>query len=279
MATYQAAGAGPIAFFNTLNNQYNQVEIPLSAIYFTGNGIDATSWPLYSTYKAQVSGVLALLASQGYLSASAAGAVAAPGLTATATLSGAAGNGIAIQIASPSLSSGTANITVTKTEVYPDLAPAGLAAALGNSAASSVGLVYDAGAGTGEMPVAFSGAIGAGMNVAVPEAADGTKTSFTLAATMGTDAADAELIQVNVAPASGATPATFTLTVSWTKSASGASLAGLTTAATNPFIYLLIFAGQMGPMPSSSTVTLSGGAPAEGSTPAVSASVSLLAGS
>lgn len=276
MAIYQAAGAGPLAFLNSANNQFNQVELPLSYVFFTANGIDASSWPDYATYEAQLGPLLAMLSSQGFLAASptalSGAALAAAGLTATATLSGEAGNAITIQIASPSAANGTANITVTLKEEYDNVTPATLGTVLGTSAAGAAGLVYDATTGSAAMPEAFTGAIGAGMNVSVLES-DGTTTAFTLGATLSADAADAELIQIDVVPAPGPTPSSFTLTVSWTKTASGVSLAALTTTATNPFSYLVTFSGTAGPVPAAGTVTLSGG------NSSLPASASLLANS
>jgi hypothetical protein len=263
MAIYPAAATAPIAFLNSANNQYNQVEIPLSAIYFTSRGIDATTWPDYSTYQSQVTPLLTMLSSQGYLIASptalSGSALAAAGLTATATLSGAAGNGIAIQIASPSVSGGMANLTVMLSESYTGVTPATLSTVLGNSAATALGLVYDATTGTPEFPASFSGPIGSGLSLNIPEATDSTKTAFTLAPTLSSDATDAQSIQIDVTPASGSSPTTFSLTVSWTKAVTGVNLAGLTTTATNPFSYVLTFSGPSGLVPAASTVTLSGG--------------------
>jgi hypothetical protein len=263
MAIYPAAATAPIAFLNSANNQYNQIEIPLSAIFFTSRGIDATTWPDYSTYQSQVTPLLAMLSSQGYLTASptalSGSALAAAGLTATATLSGAAGNGITIQIANPSVANGTADITVVMSEKYTDVTPTSLATVLGSTAAAALGLVYDATTGTPEFPESFSGPIGAGLSLNIPEAADNTKTAFTLAPTLSSDSTDAQNIQVTVTPASGSSPTTFSLEVSWTKAVTGVHLAGLTTAATNPFSYLLTFSGSSGLVPAASTVTLSGG--------------------
>ena len=278
MAIYQAAGAGPLAFLNAKNNQYNQIEVPLNFVFFTGNGVDASSWPDYATYQGQVDPLLAMLTSQGYLAASPAAlsgaALTGAGLTATATLSGAAGNGITVQIANPSAANGTADITVTLKEVYDNVTPATLATVLGTTAAQAAGLVYDATTppGSESMPDNFTGPIGAGMNVAVPEPGS-AGTAFTLGATLSADTADAEQIQINVVPASGVTPTSFTLTVSWTKAQTGVSLAALTTPATNPFSYLVTFSGSAGPVPAASTVTLGGGGTSG------PASVSLLANS
>ena len=269
MAIYQAAATGPIAFLNSANNQYNQIEIPLSAIFFTSRGIDATTWPDFSTYSSQVTPLLSMLSSQGYLAASptalSGSALAAAGLTATATLSKAAGNGITIAIANPSVSGGTADITVSLSETYTAVTPAGpanaLATVLGTSAGTATGLVYDATTGTPAMPGAFpTGPIGSGLSLNIDEPApNNTTIAFTLAPTLSADATDAQNIQITVTPASGATPTTFSLTVSWSKTVTGQSLAALTTAATNPFSYLVTFSGPTGLVPAASTVTLGGG--------------------
>jgi hypothetical protein len=278
MAIYQAAATGPIAFLNSANNQYNQLEIPLSAIFFSSVGIDATTWPEFATYSSQVTPLLSMLSSQGYLTSSptalSPSAVTGAGLTATAvaTLPVAAGNNIAIKIANPSVATGQADVTVSLTETYSDVTPAGLAAAIGNSAATALGLVYDATSGTASMPGAFTGPIASGSNLDIDEPAPNNSTiAFTLAPTITPDAADAPFFQVVVTPASGASPTTFSLTVTWSKSVSGQILANLTT--TNPFSYLVTFSGSSALVPAAGTITLSGGS---GSTPA---SASLLANS
>jgi hypothetical protein len=92
----------------------------------------------------------------------------------------------------------------------------------------------------------------------VPEAADNTKTAFTLAATNSSDAADANLLGITIAPDTSNPLTAFALTVSWTKTET-VSLASLLTTSTNPFSYLVTFSGTSGPLPVAGTVTLGGG--------------------
>jgi hypothetical protein len=127
------------------------------------------------------------------------------------------------------------------------------------------------------MPAGGSKTIPAGFEVAFVEFADASATAFTVAATNQSNAADAEKVTVAVAPGSGASPTTFDLTVSWSATATGVTLASLLT--TNPFAYVVTITGQSGPLPAAGTVTLQGGAAASGTNPAVAASASLLAGS
>ena len=276
MPYYQALGTGPVSFVDA--NQ-SQEELPLSAIYFSANGVAASSSPLYTSANQGV--ILALLqqmVAQGFVAA-ASQPVTPPSLTVTAVQAGPMGNTITVVLSDPSAAAGTVTVTVSATEVYSGLTPAALGTSLGTSAAAANGLVYLSDPGTGEMPAAYTGTIGPGpgFDAAVPEAADNSQTAFTLAATSTSDATDAENIQITVAPASGATPTTFTLTVSWSKVATGITLASLSTA--TPFSYLITVSGQSGPLPAAGTVTLSGGASAAGTTPATPASASLLASS
>jgi len=273
MAIYQALGAGPVSF---VDENLNQQELPLSAVFFTANGLDASSSPLNTAAnQAVITALLQQMAAQGYL-APGSQPLSPPTLEFTAAQAGPMGNTISIVVSNPSPSLGTVDIEVTATEVYSDLAPGALAAALGTSAATATGLVYFV-SGSGNMPAGGSKTIPAGFEVAFLEAADATATAFTVAATNQSDAADAEKVTVAVAPASGASPTTFDLTVSWSATATGVTLASLLT--TNPFAYVVTITGQSGPLPAAGTVTLQGGAAASGSTPAVAASASLLAGS
>ena len=256
MAYYPVAGTGPVSFVDV--NQ-NQLEIPLNQIFITPNGVDASSWPHFSANATLVPALLAQLVSQGAVSASTTPA-APPSLTATATHAGTGGNSITIAFSSPSPAAGTVTITVTAKEVYKDLTPATIGTTLGTSVAAAEGLVYVSDPGTGEMPGTFSGAISAGpaFDLAVPEAADATKTAFTLAAAIQDPAVDAQLIKIDIVPDAGAPPTTFTLTVSWTKTQTGVTLASLGT--TNPFAYLVTFNGQSGPLPAAGSIALKGGA-------------------
>jgi hypothetical protein len=275
MAYYSATGTGPVSF---LDGNYSQVEIPLNEIFFTPNGVDASSWPLFGANSSLVPALLAKLVSQGAISAAALPA-AAPSMTATAVQAGPSGNFITITFASPSAAAGTVTITVTSTEVYAGLTPATLGAALGLSAATAEGLVYVSDSGTNGMPEKFSGFIGGGpdFDFAVPDASDNSKNAFKLAATDHSDAAGAQLIHIAIVPDSAPTPTTFTLTASWTNTASDVTLASLET--TNPCAYLVTFSGPSGPLPAAGSITLKGGAAASGGNPAQAASASLLSAS
>jgi hypothetical protein len=273
MAIYQALGAGPVSF---VDENLNQQELPLSAVFFTANGLDASSSPLNTAgNQAVISALLKQMAAQGYL-APGSQPLSPPTLEFTAAQAGPMGNTISIVVSNPSPSLGTVDIEVTATDVYSDLAPGALAAALGTSAATATGLVYFV-SGSGNMPAGGSKTIPAGFEVSFLELTDATATAFTVAATNQSDAADAEKVTVAVALGSGASPTTFDLTVSWSAPATGVTLASLLT--TNPFAYLVTVTGQSGPLPAAGTVTLTGGKAATGSDPAVAASASLLASS
>lgn len=276
MAFYQAIGTGPVSF---LDENENQQELPLSAIYFAPGGVDASSSPLYTTQNQPVIGaLLQLMVAEGYLAPGTL-SVTPASMTLTAAQAGPMGNSIAVKFATPSIAAGTVSVTVTATEVYEGLTPATILTTLGTTAATASGLVYVE-SGSGDMPGAVSSSpVGAapGLDLAVKDAGD-ANTAFTLVATSTSDATDAELINITVTPDGTPTPSTFTLTVSWTKStASPVSLASLLTS--NPFSYVVSFGGSAGPLPSAGTVTLQGGAAASGSNPAVAASASILAGS
>jgi hypothetical protein len=275
MAYYSATGTGPVSF---VDGNQSQQEIPLSEVFFTPNGVDASSWPLFSANATLVPALLAQLVAQGAISAGALPA-SPPSVTAIAAQAGTSGNSITISIASPSAATGTMTMTVTATEVYANLIPASLAGELGTSPATAGGLVYVSDPGTGGMPESFSGSISAGpaFDLAVPDASDNTKNAFTLTATNTSPAADAQLIQIKIVPDSSPTPTTFTMTASWTKTATGVTLASL--ANSNPFAYLVAFSGPSGPLPAAGSITLKGGAAASGGNPAQQASASLLSAS
>ena len=282
MAFYKAIGTGPVSFLDVNDDQQ---ELPLSAIYVGTGGADATSSPLYSENSGAnqplINALLAQMISSGFLQPGA----TAVAITANAAIPGPGGNFITVTFSSPSASAGTVTVTVTVTEVYKGLTPATIEAALGTTQATSGGLIYvdaAAGAPSGNMPVAATGAslnAGTGFDLAVADVVAGT--AFTLVATNVTDTADAALITVTVAPISPPTPAVaFDLTVAWTKATTAPiSLASLL--GTNPFSYVIKFpsATATGPLPPAGSVTLSGGAAAAGSTPAVAASANILAAS
>jgi len=258
MAYYSVAGTSPVSF---VDDNQNQLEIPLNEIFVTPNGVDASSWPHFDANKALVPALLAQLVSQGSIAASTAPA-SPPTLTATAVQAGTGGNSITISFASPSATDGTVTITVAAKEVYMDLTPANIGTTLGTTAVAAEGLVYLSDPGLGEMPGSVTAAklsAGPAFDLAVPELADNTKTAFTLAAA-STDAG-VELIQIDIVPDAGSPPTTFTLTASWTKTATGVTLSSLTTA--NPYEYLVAFSGQSGPLPAAGSITLKGGAAAK----------------
>jgi hypothetical protein len=259
MAYYSVAGTGPVSFLDV--NQ-NQLEIPLNEIFVTPNGVDASSWPHFGANKALVPALLAQLVSQGAIAASTAPATP-PTLTATAVQTGTGGNSITISFANPSPAVGTVDITVTAKEVYEGLTPATIGTTLGSTAAAAEGLVYLSDPGTGEMPGTVTAAkIGPGpdFKLDIPNA-DASKTAFTLAAT--NQDPGVELIQIDIVPDAGAPPTTFTLTASWTKTQTAVSLSSLSTAATNPFSYLVTFSGHSGPLPAAGSIALKGGTSAK----------------
>jgi hypothetical protein len=269
---YKALATGPVSF---LDANSNQQEIPLSAISFGPNGPDASSWSNYPANSALIQQLLQQLVKQGLLTPNLQVAPSAA-LSITATEAGTAGNVIQVTISNVSTTANTMSGAVSATEVYPGLTTATIGAALGTSAATANGLVYLQ-SNNNQPPGNFtqSTSSGPGFTYAIPEAADSTKTAFTVAAVDSADAADAANISVSVAP--DPSPATtFTLTASWAKSVPNVTLATLTTAATNPFGLLVTFTVPPGgSLPAPGTVTLQGGATAS-STPAAPATATVL---
>ena len=259
MANYQALGTGPISFVDA---HQKQQQIPLNAITFNAGNADASGWPLYTANKTIVDALLAQMVSQGLLTAGKQTAPT-PSLTITAAQPGTTGNVIVVTFANPNPGAGTVDVTVSASEVYPGLASAGLAAALGTTPATANGIVYLE-SNNNKDPAAFSGNIsgGPGFDCVVAAADADPAGAFTLAATNTTNAADASSIKIDVTldpvPAT-----TFTLTASWKKTQAGVSLATLETPATNPFAMLVSFAGPVGgSLPAAGTVTLQGGSAA-----------------
>ncbi len=277
MATYQALGTGPVSFVDSF---YAQQELPLSQVFFTPNGVDATASPLFAANGTLLPALLKQLAAQGLLTPGASPLTAAstPAITITAVQPGPSGNEITVTFASPSTAAGTVDMTVTAKEVYPGLTPVSLAAALGDSTSSATGLVYVEDQSPGqEMPAAGPAGTLSGsptFNLAIPQQADPTQTAFTLAAANPTGDDDVQRITVFLAADSATN---FTLTVSWARTAAGISLASLLTS--NPFAYLVTFMGQSGPLPAAGTISLKGGLAATGDTAPVAASTSVLASS
>lgn len=260
MANYQALGTGPVSFVDA---HQKQQQIPLSAITFSAGDADASAWSLWSKISSGdqdiVKAMLTQLVSQGLLTPGTQTAPT-PSLTITAAQPGTTGNVIVVTFAAPNPAAGTVNVTVSANEVYPGLTLATLGNALGTSAPTANGLVYLAGPPVAA-PENFTGKIslGAPFDCVVLDAA-ATGTAFTLAATNTSKAPDAALIDISVTL--DPTPATtFTVTASWTKTVTGATLTMLETA--NPFGMLVSFKGPAGgPLPAAGTVTLQGGAAA-----------------
>jgi len=267
MANYQALAANPISF---VDGNQKQQEIPLSAITFGPNGVDASAWPNYSANQAVIDGLLKQMVAQGLVAPGTQNA-ATPSLTITATEAGQTGNATTVTFSNPSQAAGTVDVKVSANEVYPGLTLATIADALGTSAAEANGLVFLK-SNNNKPPQSFTGNISAGpdFDCLVPETGGDPAGAFTLEAANPTSDADAQAINIVVAP--DPSPAnTFTLTASWTKTVAGVNLATLENIASNPFAMLVTFSGAAGgPLPAAGTVTLLGGAGAT-SSPAVAA--------
>jgi len=268
MATYQALGTGPVSFVDV--NQKQQ-EIPLSAITFGQSGVDASAWPGYTANKTVIDGLLKQMVAQGLISPGEQSA-SVPSLNITASEAGKTGNATTVTFANPSKTAGTVDVTVSATEVYSGLTLATIGDALGTAAAQANGLVFLE-SNNNQPPQNFSGSVSAGPNFdcLVPDVGNDPAGAFTLkAAAAGISDADAQLIKIAVTP-DPAPATTFTLKVSWTKTATGVSLATLENNATNPFAVLVSFSGAPGgAMPAAGTISLTGGAAAT-SSPAVKA--------
>jgi hypothetical protein len=265
MVSIPALGGSPVAFTDTNGNQR---EIPLSQLFFDSDGIKATNWPPYFTYKTIVDPWLDYLVAQGLLVP---GAVpkGKPALTIKARQDGAAGNAVSIGFANPVTnadpSAATVDTTVSARQSWSLLTADSLQSVLGTTTATGsqpglVVLVTPAPA-AGTIPAAGTvAAAGTPAEFAIPKQGGGT--AFTLQAVFNTaaDAADAALLTVTIAdvdPASGS----FSLVVNWTKSVSATTLKDLETA--NPFAFLVSFAapagGLIGP-PNAGAIALQGGA-------------------
>jgi hypothetical protein len=271
MAYYQAIGTGPVSF---LDDNEEQQELPLSAIFIGPSGADASASPLDTAANQPViNALLAQMISAGYLAPAANPFL----ITATAAQPGPSGNSITLTFSSPDKATGTFDASVTVTENYSALTTTTILSTLAKGSSQS-GLVYVE-AGSGLMPVATAAtAIGGASGLNIADTTSGT--AFTLVPINTSDAADMDLIEIAVAPISPpTTPVAFNLTVSWTKAASGTTVAALT--GSNPFAYVISLAAvapsSLLPAPTlSGSVTLSGGSPASGSMAAVAASGNIL---
>jgi hypothetical protein len=274
MTNTPALGGSPVAF---TDDNGSQREIPLTQLFFDDNGINASNWAPYATYKAIVDPWLASLVAQGLLAPGPAPSGRAA-LQVTAREGGAAGNAVSVSFANPNMAAGTVDVTVQAQQVWSMLTAGTITAVLGTGAGtgSQPGLVFvvppppqaNAKPAAGTVPAA-----GTPAQFAVPQQGGGT--AFTLQALYSdaADAADAALLTVTVTP-DGENP-WFSLAVSWTKTRAGASVADLVSA--NPFAFLVAFAapegGLIGP-PNAGTLTLQGGT----DTPAVAAKATAFQG-
>jgi hypothetical protein len=240
-----------------------QHEIPLTQLYFDDDGINADNWPLYDSYKAIVDPWLAALVAQGLLQPGPA-PTGKPALLLTAREDGAGGNAVSVGFANPDATAGTVDVTASTQQNWTYLTADTLEAVLGTGSgtASQPGLVVLV------VPAPAAGL----MPAAGPVAPTGTPPQFVVAKQGGGTAftlapryADADAASLEVTFTPDASNAWFSLSVSWSKTATGVKLTDLVDATNNPFAYLAGFAapdgGLIGP-PNAGTVTLQGGADA-----------------
>jgi hypothetical protein len=264
MVNIPVLGGSPVAFTDTTGNQH---EIPLSQLFIDENGINATNWPPYYTYRTTVDPWLSYLVAQQLLQP---GAVPSgkPALIISAREAGAAGNAVSAIFAKPTPNAdpnaATVDVTVSGQQSWSLLTAASLLSVLGTGpgTGSQPGLVFLVAPppAAGTMPVAGTvTATGTLPEFVVPKQGGGT--AFTLEALFhsAADTADAALLTVTVKDVD-ATNNSFSLVVNWTKSHAAAALHDLVNA--NPFAFLVSFAapsgGLIGP-PNAGTITLQGG--------------------
>jgi hypothetical protein len=265
MVNIPALGGSPVAF---TDDSGNQREIPLTQLYFDSDGINASHWPPYYSYKPIVDPWLAWLVAQGMLVPGDQPA-GKPALVIAAREAGAAGNALSVTFASPTPNAdpkaSTVDVTVVARQNWSLLTAASLDSVLGAAPGTGTqpGLVFltEPAPEAGTIPV--EGTVKAAGNpakFAIPK--DGGGTAFTLEALFNSDAdaADAALLTVSVANVN-ATRSAFSLIVGWTKSQKAVSLDDLSNK--NPFGFLMSFAapdgGLIGP-PNAGTIALQGGA-------------------
>ncbi len=270
MSNKPVLGASPVSFVDRVTGI--QRSIPLSLLQFAdaSSAPNALAWPGYAGYnaaaKAQIDSWLAELAKEDRLTPGAA-PPPAPAFSIAARDPGSAGDGIKLYFTKVAPNAATpektaVDVTVQATQTYPGLTLLTLVPILGRktpaAAGSRPGLVLPDADPAG-MPSAFEGDVGAApASVAVPRFGGGT--AFTLLAARG--GADAKLIHVKISQVDQGA-GTFTLTTTWTKSATGVALADLQT----QFAYLLTVtapaAGFANP-PATGQVTLTGGSDGAG---------------
>ena len=227
MVNIPVLGGSPVAFTDTNGNQR---EISLSQLYFGSEGINATNWSPYYSYKPIVDPWLAYLVAQGMLVPGTQPA-GKPALIISAREAGAAGNAVSVTFANPipnaDPKAATVDVTVSARQSWSLLTAESLETALGTGpgTGSQPGLVFLSGPApaAGTMPV--EGTVPAAGNPAEFAIPKQGGTAFTLEALFNSDedAADAALLAVTVAHVD-ATRGFFSLIVDWTKSKQAVSL-------------------------------------------------------
>jgi hypothetical protein len=279
VATRAALGSGPIGFTDPANG--NQVLIPLSALAFDagGNLLPATS------YSQAIQSWLQYLAARGEITP----APAAPPQTALvikAADAGVAGNNIRFEVTDlqpdPQMPNDptrdTFSVKVTETETYPGLTPATIKAVLGTEKAAGTqpGLVHVLEADTPAFPKPIGPTAlqngDATTKAKLAVGGDPGGTAFNLEARkVGTDG-NAVKVAVAVSKADPNNP-TFTLTGTWTKTATAVTAATFQTAM-QAMSYDVVVAPPDGGqflVPAAGSVALSGGAETAAATQAQAA--------
>ncbi len=273
MANRPVLGGAPVAFVDTSGKQ---IEIPLSLLQFGPAGIDASNWPGYASYKSQVDPLFALLASGNLLRPGDA-PTASPALQIAARDPGSSGNQITISFANvvPNKANPDqtkVDATVAVTQSLAGLTMAGIGQKLGTpTGGTQPGLVVLTAAAVALPAEGEADLAGSPASWAVPKDGGGGD-AFTLQTAH--DAADATKIHARVTQLD-ATAGTFTLTVSWTKSAPGVELKDL--GATFAFVITVTAPPSGFAPPVAGTVTLQGGADASSSS-AAGAKATVLSG-
>lgn len=252
--TTQVTGNGPLEFTNANGKQ---VSIPLSALYFDGNGtlqVDAT-WAAASGLKPN-KGVLGYARSEGLIKP----APAPPPFAAMlvkAAQEGTGGNNIVIQISDVTAAADptqtTFSITVTENDVYTGLTAATIESTLGSSTVSggtltsvktgsSPGLVQveSGSVDTGGFPNTVTNASLAGDPGELTVDGEGSPSLvFTLLAKKA--GADGAATLIDITPDTASPPtsstATFTLTANWSKMVNDVTLATLAATMQSEFGY------------------------------------------
>lgn len=274
MAKVRALASGPIAFSST-----SQLLIPVSAITFD-DGAPSYAPPSGTGQEtaAQIAAWLQALAAEGVLTAAPAPPVQ-PAMILTATSPGAAGNAVTITISNvrpkPTDASTTIfDATVREVDRYEQLTAATISTVLGTSAGGGEhpGLAFVSSGAPSHPKNGTYPLVGDPATVDVAKS-DGSAGAFTLESRAG--GAEAALTAAVVSDADDAEhPDTFTLEITWEKSATGIAAGDFDT----EFDYAITADAPQGgslSAPAAGTYTLGGGADA---TSAAAASATLPAG-